>query len=1449
MLPSTSREGDPARNADPIDEDLSILDNDASMPIAVVGMGFRGPGDATNIEKLWAIMREGRKAFGVLPKREKPSSYESKGAERGHFLQEDISLFDAPSFDLNSDEAAMLHPQERLLLEVTYEALENAGIALAALSRTRASCFVASSNCSSTPREPSAGQSESSIARRVSENFHFEGLSVTLDTPCSDSLVALHLACQSLRSSESAMAIVAGVNIISSPDRLDTASDTPALLPNGRTLSQNAGGCEMGEGIGCLILKPLKNAVHDNDPIRAIIRGSGIHSGGSTEPTRVFNGRAHNALIQSVYDTAGLVAQSTEFIEIHGLEAKTDYSKTVAACTSRFGLRHPQDPLRLGSLQANIGHLGGASGVASVIKTALMLEQQMFLPSGDLSGLLGEAMDEEWNVKLPVECEPWDTRGPHRASVINLSPQNTAHVILEDAAGYLAQRHLAIVESRIPQERGSRARIFLISAMDEQSLRSRIQSLQIYLQGNADDSSDEWMNNLAFTLSERRTAHLYRTVVISESVTKLRTRLASRVKILNANKTPVVGFVFTGQGAQWPGMGKELLDSHPVFRQSMQRVNSYMSRLGAPYNIIDEILKNKDTSNLDDPLLSQPICSALQIALVDLLAAWGIHPDAVTGHSSGEIAAAYAAGMLTMEDAITIAYYRGVLGSALSKRQARGAMTAVGLSASDAEPYVAALKTGKATIGCINSPTSVTVSGDAPGIEELEIVLEAKGVFVRRLDVDVAYHSHHMDLVAREYLDAMAGIIPVTVDGHGRRVQFFSSVTGCEIFSADLGPQYWLDNLADQVRMVDAIQALCFGTKSHDSNAQSNSSVAVDSLVEIGPHAALAGPIRQILKASCDLDKANIEYTSVLIKGMDGTSSALTVAAALVVKGLPVNFQAVNRPDAIYKPQVLVDLPPYNWNHATSYGMGPPKSDAVQTRLYRSQDTIGKSSTSYPGPEFSTNGPDNRTVYKVVWKPAEETLSQIPPGTSPIVARKSRHPAAANSSTVQIIREDGDSGVCIPHLQNLLESCNCTVGVSDIQRTRDEDIAGKFCIVLSELKYSILGLLEDSTLRTIKRMLQTAAGVLWVTRGGTGNPTYPESSLINGFARSVRSASCTKLFVTLDLNGEGFLYPQQAAEAIYDLFYGRILHPPSTVCRESEYAERQGVLHVPRVVQDLRSIERLASISDAQEKGDSDSLFRADASYMVVDAVGKLGIAVAVWMVEKGARNIILVTHYGITDAVSKDTIEVRKSKDVNFVSKTVDISDADSVAALAADLADTAPPIRGVIHVATAVKHVPFHEMTTADYHAVFQPMYHGTWNLHRHLPRDLNFFIMVSSVSHMLSTATHAAYSAASSLMDSFAAYRNRAGLHAVSIHLGQNAENNIEQTAEGSAELRTHISESTDTEALMSFLELAITSQPQSDINHSSQLIAGIGGWKEGTSLSDLGTSLVASPRRDI
>ncbi|RAK99944.1 putative polyketide synthase [Aspergillus ibericus CBS 121593] len=972
--------------------DLSNIEQDASMPIAIIGMGFRGPGDAVTVGRLWTMMVEGREAWSPIPaSRWNPSAFFHPDHARhgtinvqgGHFLTEDVSLFDAPFFNLTGDEVAAMDPQQRLLLEVTYEGLENAGIPLSKIMGSQAACFVGSFNADYMDlllRDPdfipmyqctNAGQSRAMTANRISYFFDLKGPSVTIDTACSGSLVALHLACQTLRTGDASVAIAAGVNVILSHEFMSTMTMMKFLSPNGRchTFDERADGYARGEAIGCLILKPLKDAIRDRDHIHAIIRGSGSNQDGRTPGITLPSGAAQEALIRRVYETAGLNPVDTDFVEAHGTGTQAGDPIETEALARVFGPgRTAKRPLRIGSIKTNVGHLEGTSGVAGVIKAVLMLENRMFLPNRNFNTLNPRILLDEWKLKVQLECEPWSTLGPHRVSVNSFGyGGSNAHVVLEDAWGYMSEHGLTKlarplvscnVGNHVHSSEARRTRVFLLSAFDEDSITAQIRHLRAYLLSNGSGADDEFMNNLAHTLNERRTAHLYRVGVLGSSAADVAEALVGVARVYKAPRRPNVSFVFTGQGAQWCGMGKGLMAAYPVFCQSIRRIDAYMAGIHAPFRTAD-ILEAEDYAQLSHPAFSQPICSALQIALVDLLASWGIHPDSVTGHSSGEVAAAYTAGALNMEDAMAVAYYRGVVAGNLSAyhSQGKGAMLAIGISADDAQTYIDQLQSGKASVACINSPHSVTISGDESAIQELEERVRDKEVFSRRLAVEVAYHSHHMELVRDEYLKYISHIKPRSEDeiAHclsNRSVAFYSSVSGTEIQPTELGPQYWVQNLLGQVKFSQSLRTLCFETRGNRNNpnylgkkrprrAGTARKINVDFLLEIGPHAALSGPIKQTLKGDSRLDTADIMYISALMRKHQAVATILTMVAILACSGLPVNFRGINEPDPSHEPHLIVDLPSYPWNHSRSYWAEPRLSKVFRNRKYPRTDILG----------------------------------------------------------------------------------------------------------------------------------------------------------------------------------------------------------------------------------------------------------------------------------------------------------------------------------------------------------------------------------------------------------------------------------------------------------------------------------------------------------------------------
>ena len=543
-----------------------------------------------------------------------------------------------------------------------------------------------------------------------------------------------------------------------------------------------------------------------------------------------------------------------------------------------------------------------------------------------------------------------------RGSSINTSPMSTEYK--HDLNADLDPKAV----ERIDNTKSQATRLFVLSAVDEAAGKKQAKALASYLEERAEQSDDRLLDDLAYTLDERRSKFLWKAAISATSVGDLIEKLNAEIIFSKYSKKPTIGFVFTGQGAQWCGMGRELLASYPVFRDTMERIGAKLKSIGAPFDLlgespdlstadlgsailltfllVDEITRDPKGSQIGLALYSQPICTALQIALVDLLRSWGITPASVTGHSSGEIAAGYTFGALTWQDAMEIAYHRGVASSNVQRTgELRGAMMAVGMSEEKIQPYISGLKSGVVKVACVNSPSSTTISGDVAAIDELQNKLETEKLFARKLAVEVAYHSHHMAPVAEEYLAAISGISTLC---EREDVQFFSSVTGKKVSSAsELGPAYWASNLVNQVKFTDSLSQLCYETSSGKRQRKRATAPTVNTLIEIGPHAALAGPVRQILQADMKLKDGSIEYLSALVRKSDAVKTMFDVASKLVVRGHKVAFPAINRPTRDSSHNLLVNLPSYSWNHGESYWAEPRISTVFRNRKFPRTDLLG----------------------------------------------------------------------------------------------------------------------------------------------------------------------------------------------------------------------------------------------------------------------------------------------------------------------------------------------------------------------------------------------------------------------------------------------------------------------------------------------------------------------------
>ncbi|KAB8239754.1 uncharacterized protein BDW43DRAFT_259102 [Aspergillus alliaceus] len=582
---------------------------------------------------------------------------------------------------------------------------------------------------------------------------------------------------------------------------------------------------------------------------------------------------------------------------------------------------------------------------------------------------------EEWNILIPSELTPWPTSGLRRASVNSFGYGGTnAHLILDDAFHYLKERNLAgnhntRIESSTPLSQSTdsgisldegdsllkkdgtaKKKLFVFSSPEQDGLARMAQTYVEFIRSNSSLNDSELpleksteMAALAYTLSERRTIFDWRSFAIAGSMESLAESLERTLpKISRAVKSPSCAFVFTGQGAQWFAMGRELQD-YEVFKDSITAANEYISSLGCTWSVLEELNRDEDESHVNEPQISQPLCTVLQIALVDLLNHWGLRPKAVVGHSSGEIAAAYAAGILNKEGAWKVSYHRGVHSAEIPTLlpDRKGSMMAAGISEAAAQKYLDKATAGEAIVACINSPQSVTISGDSTAVSEIEDMFKADNIWCRKLKVQTAYHSPHMKVIAEKYLESVRDVLP----SEQSNVSFFSSVTGSEISHVDMGAEYWVKNLLSPVRFSEAVTALI---SQRTTRSRRKGMASVGGLIEIGPHSALQGPLRDIVADISESYLKTVNYTSVLQRGVDATESALHAAGRLWSLGFSLDLALVNSTSKTpVSSRALVNLPRYPFNHKRRYWNESRSNLRRRTRDRPRSDLLGQQVEDY----------------------------------------------------------------------------------------------------------------------------------------------------------------------------------------------------------------------------------------------------------------------------------------------------------------------------------------------------------------------------------------------------------------------------------------------------------------------------------------------------------------------
>jgi acyl transferase domain-containing protein len=897
-------------------------------PLAVIGIGCRFPGGITSASAFWDALLGGLNAICDVPAdrwnhtRFHDTNPEKAGCirnARGGFIK-GVDQFDGEFFGYFPAEAQRLDPQQRLLLEVTHEAMEDAGLRRDQLNGSRTSVFIGSfmydyltMQSASEQRDEispyvAMGCAVSSIANRISYDFDLKGPSVSIDTACSGSLVAVHLACRSVWNGEADMAIAGGVNLMLRPESSIMLSKGGFLNPDQycKAFDASANGYVRGEGVGIVIFKKLSKAIADGDAIYACVRATAVNQDGYLpEGFTVPNVFSQISLLETVYAEAGVDPLTVDYVEAHGTGTPVGDPVESLALGAVLGRdRADGERCLMGSVKTNLGHLEGAAGIAGFIKGVLTAQHGVAAPNLHFNTPNPEIDWEHLKLEVPTKPTPLDAgERPWIVGVNSFGAGGTnAHAVIQ---------HLPDEPSLGSNERNStidrpvnRSTLYVLSASHRDALKALAQRHADFL-----SVTPHSLDDAAFSAFTRRSHYSHLLAVVGQTpgevAAKLRKFADGQVDptILSTSiarkKKQKLAFVFSGQGGQWARMGLQLMQRESVFGETMEEIDSLFQKL-AGWSLLAELRQSEGESKINDTVVVQPAIMAIQIALVKLYEHYGIRPAGVVGHSIGEVAAAFAASAITLEQAVQVIYHRS---QAQNLASGKGGMLAVGLSYDEAIKLIQVYD-GRVSIGAVNGPEMLTLSGDTLPLEQIAKGLEARGVFNRAVRVQVAYHSHHMEPIKGVMLQSLAN-----VQGIKATKPLYSTVSGHRESGTHLNAEYWFHNARQPVLFTKAFSAMLDD--------------GFDTFIEIGPHPVLVSGSEALIKKR----DADAVIAAAMTRKEPEVTVFLQSLARLAARGLQPDTTVLFGSDRRY-----VRLPSYPWQHARHWFEAPA---ATEMRLGR----------------------------------------------------------------------------------------------------------------------------------------------------------------------------------------------------------------------------------------------------------------------------------------------------------------------------------------------------------------------------------------------------------------------------------------------------------------------------------------------------------------------------------
>lgn len=1399
-----------------LQERVESLEKEKQEPIAIVAVGCRFPGGANSPEAFWRILHDGVDVISEVPadRWDVNSVYDPEPGKPGKtcsryggFL-DDVDRFDALFFGISPREAARMDPQQRLLLEVAWETLENGGQSPDKLADTKTGVFIGI--CSNDyvrmtlgcdPKELdmylATGGSHSIASGRLSYLLGLHGPSISLDTACSSSLIAVHVACLSLRARECRAALAGGVSVMLSPEATIMFSRSGMMAKDGRckTFDASADGYVRGEGCGMVLLKRLSDAIADGDRILATIQGSAVNqdgrSGGITAP----NGVAQQAVIREALAAARLVPEQIDYVETHGSGTSLGDPIEVGALSAVYGAKRPKsDPLYIGSVKTNMGHVEGAAGIAGLIKVVLALQAKQIPPHLHFTEPTPHIPWESTPIEVATKLIPWRSRGQRRTAAVSsfgFSGTN-AHVVVAEA-----------VEPEAPVDAVSRSHHLLtLSAKTAGAL----QEMAGRYAKHFSDHPELSIRDVCRTANTGRSHFEHRLATVASSLDQLRQTLEAcagdehPVGVLQGHvdlsRRPEVVFLFAGQGGQYLQMARALYETEPVFRDVVDRCESLVQ----PYLEIplSRVLYPQDgqASPLDETQYTHVAMFAVQYGLAQLWRSWGIEPAAVMGHSVGEIAASAVAGGMSMEDGLMLMRERGRLMHSLPNI---GTMASLLAGEAEVRPVVERYRDSVA-IAAINGPESTVISGERKAVEHILHECEAQGIKTKLLNVSNSFHSPLVEPVLEEF-----AAVARQIDYRTPHVAQFCSMRLDWVNEQNaLTADYWPYNLRNTVRFSEAMSAL------HKQGYRI--------FLEIGPSPTLVGMGSQCVPQAQGL------WLPSLRRDRDDWEQILESLGTLYVNGVNVDWPSVDRHRS--RP---VPLPTYPFQRerfamdfVPSTAEAKSMADVALSSGEQSLLALAKAGASLRAawigsPDGSGNGgvvrlldDQNQVVAEFSCvAPASDTAASTQPASVDDLNQwtyqvewepKSAATGSACSSSktgknwllfadhggvgeslASLLKERGDRCVLV-----FSRKTSSMGQVLTIDPARPDDFRDTIREIIDRAESALDGiihlwsldcppneLLSSDSLRdaqmlscgSVLRLVQslaknagTESARLWVVTQGVqavGNhpaPVQVAQGPVRGLCRVIAMEHPELRCVNVDLDPAGG--EKNISSLIQEL---------AADGDETQIALRQGARYVPRF---RRTTIDMPPLDPVESRS---MFFKPDATYLVTGGLGDLGMKTAQWLVARGARHVVLMGRRSPSAAARERLVEIQEPG-VNVVVFQGDVSLRRDVERLLAMITESMPPLRGIIHAAGTWKGGVLLQQDLDNLLEVLAPKVEGAWNLHeltRSLPLD--FFVSFSSGASVLGAAGLGDYAAANSFLDAIAHYRRAEGLPGSSINWG--------------------------------------------------------------------------------